>query len=163
MRRAMTVGFALALLVAACGNQTPTTPATPRTASPQPSAGDLPAMDPVAIFGPGVKLTGTDESFADGVLTGAVLDQTGHSFGVAAECRGHGILTIEVSQRTDQSEPAGLPWETIATYRVPCPTTVAETFKHDTGEVGPKSSLNVTVQSSDERLQWRAILVDLRP
>jgi hypothetical protein len=183
----MAFGLAALLFVAACDPQTPSTspPATtvpltsdetaaptnvsaPVSATPpaptvQPSAGDLPDMDPVAIFGAGVKLTGTEIFVPGEIARAAVLALTSSSFGVATECIGQGRLTVEVSRPVEQPEPGALPYEIIASYRVPCPTTVVETLVNDTGEIGSKTSLNVGVQEAGEGVSWRVILVDLRP
>jgi hypothetical protein len=178
--RSVLAGIVVAVLIPACAtpSPTPSSSASPSAAPPtlqptatptdtpaptptrSPTAADLPKIDYVALFGPAAKLTGTNDLVPGDVARLAVLALTTAHFGVAAECVGSGTLTIRVTRPVAEPEPGALPYTELASYTVHCPTSTLETFTYDTGDPGPKTSLNISV-NGPTGTYWRAILVDL--
>jgi hypothetical protein len=180
--RPVFAGIVVALFIAACAtpSPTPSPSATPSAAPPtlqptptptdtpaptttrSPTAADLPKIDYHALFGPTAKLTGTDDVVPGDVARGAVLALTTGHFAVAAECVGDGTLIVSVTRPIDQPDAGSLPYTELASYTIHCPTATLETFTYDTGDPGPKTSLNDGV-NGPTGTYWRAVLVDLSP
>ena len=127
-----------------------------------PTANDVPEIDASAIFGTTARVTGTETYVPGGILRASVDGFTSERFGVAAECAGHGTITVEVTRPLADSAGNFTDVETLATYTLACPMPRPTVLEADFGGPGDATSLNIGVRA-EQGIYWRAILVDLQP
>jgi hypothetical protein len=127
-----------------------------------PTASDVPEIDAKALFGTTGRVTGTETYVPGGITRSSVLAFTSERFGVAAECAGHGTITVEVTRPLADAAGNFTDVETLASYTLACPMPRPTVLEADFGGAGAATSLNIGVRAA-QGLYWRAILVDLQP